>query len=113
DKIYKNNIDILRTLTSNNKVQQDALDSLNKYLQDHLQFSLRLIDKRKKEGIARALQYIRTESDKFYNIKIKSLTDLIQLEETALLQKRKLANEKSANSLNNITRLTFVLMTVL
>jgi signal transduction histidine kinase len=35
------------------------------------------------------------------------------LEETALLQKRKLANEKSANSLDNITRLTFVLMTLL
>jgi CHASE3 domain sensor protein len=113
DKLYKNNIDILRTLTSNNMVQQDGLDSLNKYLQDHLRFSLHLIEVRKKEGITSALQYIRTESNKFYNTKIKSVTDLIQLEETALLQKRKLANEKSANSLDNITRLTFVLMTLL
>ena len=113
EKIYKDNLDIIRSLTLSNKTQQAVLDTLDYYLNAHLQSSLHLIEIRKNEGITPALHFINEERSKFYTTKIKKGTDIIQAEEKALLIKRKLANDKSANSLNNITVLTFVLMTLL
>lgn len=63
-RVIESGLATLRTLTSDNPVQQQNLDSLEKLAQQRLSHSAELINIRRTQGLEAACQFIGTGSDK-------------------------------------------------
>jgi PAS domain S-box-containing protein len=111
EKIIFGNIEQLKQLTKDNPQQQQRIDSLNFYIYKRLDFSLKTIELRSKQGLAAAIAYISTKQGKNYSDILRQTTSDIQQEEENLLKERKQTNEQSIVAFNLFSVIMFLLMT--
>ncbi|MEI9946256.1 MAG: CHASE3 domain-containing protein [Chitinophagaceae bacterium] len=111
-KIAITYIEQLRQLTRDNPSQQQRIDSLSVYIQKRLDFSLRMVDLRSKQGLVSAITYTSTKNGKQYTDRIHQITDVIREEESNLLEQRKQKSERSGAAFNRFSVIMFVLMAV-
>ncbi len=100
----------LRQLTGDNPKQQKRIDSLNYYIHIRLDFSLKMVELRSKQGFASVHSYIATKQGKLSSAKIRQIIGDIQQEETILLKQRRQTNELSVKTMNRLTIGMFFLM---
>ncbi len=106
------NIRQLKQLTQDNPAQQRRIDSLNIYIHKRLDFSLKAIELRIKQGLTIAIAYTSTYQGKHYTNRIRQITNAIQQEETTTLKQQKQASARSLAVFNRFSVIIFVLMVV-
>ncbi|MDB5282682.1 MAG: Phytochrome-like protein cph1 [Bacteroidota bacterium] len=111
-KITFKDIEQLRQLTRDNISQQERVDSLDFYLQKRLEFSNQSVELRSKKGLAAAIALSATREGKRYTDRIRKLTADLQQEENGLLIQRKVANARSAATLNRYSIILFILIAI-
>lgn len=109
--VFKN-IDKLRQLTYDNAPQQARVDSLEWYMRQHINFSHRLIDIRKNDGLQPALDLVAKKEGKKYTDGLEQTLNAIVGEEHILLKHRQNLNEQSAAKFNVVSACMFGLMTL-
>jgi len=102
----------LQQLIRDNPSQQKRVDSLNCYMHKYLSFSYQAVELRKAQGLSAAVELISTRKGKQNTDKIRQITASIQLEESALLNKRKEINHQSVAVLKWLAGSIFALMDV-
>jgi len=100
----------LKNLTADNPSQQKRIDSLYAYIKSYLAFSLKNVEKRKKQMSGSGMAYTATKQGKLYTDRILQITQSIWREENSLLLKRKHANVNSAVVFNRTTTVMLALM---
>lgn len=106
------NIRQLKQLTQDNPAQHRRIDSLNIYIHKRLDFSLKAIELRIKQGLTTAIAYTSTNQGKHYTNRIRQITNAIQQEETTTLKQQKQASASSLAVFNRFSVIIFVLMVV-
>jgi signal transduction histidine kinase len=102
----------LKQITLDNPEQQQRVDSVNFYMNRRLEFSLKTVELRTKQGLAPAIAYTSTKEGKGYTDHLRQLTNSIQDEEDSLLKIRKQTNGRSAAAFNRVSIIIFILMMV-
>jgi len=90
----------LKKLTTDNPVQQIAIDSFDIFLEKRIDFSQQVVVLRQQKGLEAAAALVMTGEGKFYTDQIRRLGDAMQQEEARLLEKRKEQNEKTVSQLS-------------
>jgi signal transduction histidine kinase/CheY-like chemotaxis protein len=110
EKIIFRQIEDLRKLTQNNSNQNQRIDSLSFYVQKRLDYSLQLVDIRRKYGFGAVLDYVFTNPGRQYSSFMREISFKIQQEETMMLKQRKQANSHIASTFDRITIFMFAIM---
>ena len=110
--IFKN-IHQLRLLTIHNAVQQQRIDSLQRYTQKRLEFLYRTITVRNTKGLQAAVALTATKEGENYADHIRQIIADIQQEEQVLLEQRKQANAQSIQSFNTLSVVLCVVIAIL
>jgi signal transduction histidine kinase len=105
-------ITTLKNLVQNNPMQLQRVDSLEFYMNKRLDFSLITIELRSKHGLNTAIALVSSKLGKLYSDKMRYFIYAIQEEETKLLHQRMIANERIADSFNELTIILFFIMLV-
>jgi PAS domain S-box-containing protein len=103
-------LDKLKQLTVDNPAQQKRIDSLRFFMHKRLDFALKIVSSRIKNGLIIADINSSAQNDKYYTTPILKITDAIQQVEKKLLEQRKEANKKNEKVFNRLSVLVFLLM---
>jgi len=100
----------LRKLTLDNPRQQKRIDSLEADLKNYLDYSLKTVEKRKKQARGPAMAFTSAIQSKVYTDHILQTILAIQQEEHRLLIKRTQTNIRDVENLHRITAVIFIML---
>ena len=103
----------LKEISKDNPQQQLRIDSLDVYIHKFLDFSLKSVAIRSKQGLAPAILFTATKEGKQYMDRVRRICSDIQAEESRLLIIRKQANEKFLAQANRYSLLIVLLRILL
>ncbi len=110
EKIIFQQIEELRQLSGDNSIQLQRIDSMSFFFQKRLEFSLQLVDIRRKYGFGAVLDHLFVNPGREYSVLMREITFKIQQEETMLLNQRKQANDQIASTYDAVAIFMFALM---
>ena len=103
----------LKKLTEDNSKQQQHVSELDRLINNRIQFSNKTVAAREEIGFDTAMALVASGVGKVLMDSIRSIIFKMQVEENALLEIRKSANEREAATLVNIIIINAVLIFVL
>ncbi|MEJ8757199.1 PAS domain S-box protein [Pontibacter sp. H259] len=103
----------LKTLSQNDLIQQQNLDSLNFYLHKKAHFSKNIIRLKREQGEAAAMQVFRTDVGKKYMDKIRYFANKMHLHAKKELELRKQENKNALLATNRVLFTGIVVFIVL
>ena len=113
EKIIFNNIGQLRQQFQDNTAQQQRVDSIHYYMQKRLAFSLQQAELRSNQGLLAAIAYASTNRGLYYSDNLRQIIAEIEQQEDTNLKQLQQANEYSMTAFNWISRIMFVLISVI
>lgn len=113
EKIIFNNIGQLRQQFKDNATQQQRVDSIHYYMQKRLAFSLKQAELRSSQGLLAAIAYASTNQGLYYSDNLRQIIAEIEQQEDTNLKQLQQANEYSMTAFNWISRIMFVLISVI
>ena len=113
EKIIFNNIVQLRQQLQDNAAQQQRVDSIHYYMQKRLAFSLQQAELRSNQGLPAAIAFASTNQGLHYSDNLRQIIAEIEQQEDTNLKQLQQANEYSMTAFNWISRIMFVLISVI
>ena len=113
EKTIFNNIGQLRQQFKDNTAQQQRVDSIHYYMQKRLAFSLKQAELRSNQGLLAAIDYASTNQGLYYSDNLRQIIAEIEQQEDTNLKQLQQANEYSMTAFNWISRIMFVLISVI
>ncbi|MGF7077905.1 CHASE3 domain-containing protein [Mucilaginibacter sp. UYCu711] len=100
----------LKSLTRDNLLQQQRVDSLDIYVHKSFAFALEVVAVRKQLGLRAAIDFLSNQSDSYYSVTIRRVINSLQQQEETLLKQRNDANLRTLSVFYQFAILIFVLM---
>ena len=102
----------LRQLIKDNPGQLQRIDSLNFYMHNLLDFSVKIVKLRSIAGQALVFPYASANEGRRYIDRISQIISSVQLDENILLKQRKQTSERSEAEFRQFSVIIFILITV-
>jgi len=102
----------LKQLIRDNPGQLQRIDSLNFYMHNLLDFSVKIVKLRSMTGPALIIPYASANEGRRYIDRISQIISSVQLEENILLKQRKQTSERSEAEFKQFSVIIFILITV-
>ncbi|KAF0128806.1 MAG: Sensor protein [Bacteroidetes bacterium] len=110
EKVIFEQIATLRNLVKDNPLQLQRVDTLGYYVNKRLEYSLKTVELRSKQGLNEAIALISDKYGKVYSDGMRNAIQDIQKEENQLLQQGILTNRSISDNYNKFTTVFFVLL---
>ena len=113
EKIIFNNIGQLRQQFKDNVAQQQRVDSIHYYMQKRLAFSLHQAELRSNQSLLAAIAFASTNRGLYYSDNLRQIIAEIEQQEDTNLKQLQQTNEFSMAAFNWISRIMFVIISVI